>query len=190
MTWRHVPRSRINAATRQVDFQLLVTNLVARLAALSYCITDPHPHTVRSQVLPDIIPHILRHSSSLQKQWLGMHPFRPHPVPHTYNVTSAGELNKELPDTNVYPSESLVKLEPFTDHEAAEIGGKLEKRLGPEWVASRQGPGGSKLHYLTGEKAIILANTIFGWRGWSSAVKDVKVDFVSGSRKHSLAIGV
>ena len=71
-----------------------------------------------------------------------------------------------------------VKTEPFAEAEAAVIGDKLEKRLGPEWVASRQGPGGTKLHYLTGEKAIILANSIFGWRGWSSSIKDVKIDFV------------
>lgn len=34
------------------------------------------------------------------------------------------------------------------------------------------------MHYLAAEKCINLANEVFGFNGWSSAIKDVTVDFV------------
>lgn len=37
------------------------------------------------------------------------------------------------------------------------------------------------MHYLAAEKCINLANEVFGFNGWSSAIKDVTVDFVSES---------
>lgn len=56
----------------------------------------------------------------------------------------------------------------------------LAKRLGPEYLSTRQGPGGSKLTYLEGWRAISLANEVFGFNGWSSSVKDISIDFVRG----------
>ena len=34
------------------------------------------------------------------------------------------------------------------------------------------------MHYLAAEKAINLANEVFGFNGWSSAIQNVQVDFV------------
>jgi DNA repair and recombination protein RAD52 len=34
------------------------------------------------------------------------------------------------------------------------------------------------VHYLAAEKCIGLANEVFGFNGWSSAIRDVQVDFV------------
>lgn len=54
----------------------------------------------------------------------------------------------------------------------------MEKQLGPEYISSRSGPGGGKVHYVAAEKCIQLANEIFGFNGWSSTVKEWQVDFV------------
>lgn len=58
------------------------------------------------------------------------------------------------------------------------MGHLLSKKLGPEYLSTRQGPGGSKLTYLEGWRAISLANEVFGFNGWSSSVRDISIDFV------------
>lgn len=54
---------------------------------------------------------------------------------------------------------------------------RLDKQLGPEYISSRAGPGGSRVHYLTAEKCIGLANEVFGFNGWSSSIQNIQVDF-------------
>lgn len=55
---------------------------------------------------------------------------------------------------------------------------RLDKQLGPEYISTRPGNGGGKVHYLAAEKVINLANEVFGFNGWSSAIRDVQIDFV------------
>jgi DNA repair and recombination protein RAD52 len=65
--------------------------------------------------------------------------------------------------------------------------------LGPEYISSRAGPGGSKVHYLAAEKSIALANEVFGFNGWSSQIRDVQVDFIDENehnQKVSLGLSV
>ncbi|KAJ9666558.1 DNA repair protein rad52 [Coniosporium apollinis] len=38
--------------------------------------------------------------------------------------------------------------------------------------------GGGKEHNLAGEQVILLANEVFGFNGWSSAIRNVQIDFV------------
>lgn len=59
----------------------------------------------------------------------------------------------------------------------ATIAAKLDKQLGPEYISARAGPGGTKVHYLTAEKCITLANEVFGFNGWSSSIQNIQVDF-------------
>jgi DNA repair and recombination protein RAD52 len=66
----------------------------------------------------------------------------------------------------------------YTAQEVATLQSRLDKQLGPEYISSRPGAGGKKVHYLAAEKCINLANEVFGFNGWSSAIKDVTVDFV------------
>lgn len=66
----------------------------------------------------------------------------------------------------------------FTAQEIATLQSKLNKQLGPEYLSTRKGPGGTKLHYIAGEKVINLANEVFGFNGWSSAIQNVQIDFV------------
>ncbi|KAI7879606.1 Rad52/22 double-strand break repair protein [Lichtheimia hyalospora FSU 10163] len=55
---------------------------------------------------------------------------------------------------------------------------KLRKQLGPEFLSTRAGPGGSKLTYIEGRNVIELANEVFGYDGWSSEVRNSNVDYV------------
>lgn len=66
----------------------------------------------------------------------------------------------------------------YTAQEIAQLQSRLDKQLGPEYISSRQGPGGGKVHYLAAEKVINLANEVFGFNGWSSEIKDVTIDYV------------
>ncbi|KAL4725378.1 DNA repair protein rad52 [Fusarium chlamydosporum] len=76
---------------------------------------------------------------------------------------------------------------PFEEHrprvaewaakDIATISAKLDKQLGPEYISARSGPGGTKVHYLTAEKCITLANEVFGFNGWSSSIQNIQVDF-------------
>jgi recombination DNA repair RAD52 pathway protein len=66
----------------------------------------------------------------------------------------------------------------YSDEEHKEISRLLEKNLGPEFLSQRAGPAG-KLTYIEGRVAINMANSIFGFNGWNSEVKDCTVDYVN-----------
>lgn len=66
------------------------------------------------------------------------------------------------------PSDS-VKVE--SEEDAESLKEKLSRIPGPEYFSSRPGPGGKRLHYLSGESSCRLANEVFGTTGWSSTVK-------------------
>lgn len=71
----------------------------------------------------------------------------------------------------------------FTAQQIATLQSRLDKQLGPEYLSVRAGPGGSKLHYITAEKVISLANEIFGFNGWSSSIQNFQIDFVDEDPK-------
>jgi DNA recombination protein Rad52 len=66
----------------------------------------------------------------------------------------------------------------FTATEIATLQSRLNKQLGPEYISTRPGNGGGKVAYLEGNKAIALANEVFGFNGWSSSLGQVQVDYV------------
>ncbi|CZT20980.1 related to DNA repair and recombination protein rhm52 [Ramularia collo-cygni] len=66
----------------------------------------------------------------------------------------------------------------YTAVEIATLQSRLEKQLGPEYISTRPGAGGGKVHYLAAEKVINLANEVFGFNGWSSSIQNVQIDFV------------
>ncbi|KAI0631152.1 Rad52 22 double-strand break repair protein [Trametes polyzona] len=66
----------------------------------------------------------------------------------------------------------------------ATLQAKLDKKLGPEYISQRPGPGGGpKLTYAEGWKIINLANEVFGFNGWSSNVVSITTDFVDYSEE-------
>ncbi|KAK4162572.1 hypothetical protein QBC43DRAFT_345679 [Cladorrhinum sp. PSN259] len=74
--------------------------------------------------------------------------------------------------------EAPQRISEYTAQEIATLQTRLEKQLGPEYISSRSGPGGQKVHYITAEKIIALANEVFGFNGWSSSIQNIQVDFV------------
>ncbi|KAB7495253.1 DNA repair protein RAD52-like protein, partial [Armadillidium nasatum] len=66
----------------------------------------------------------------------------------------------------------------FLPEEYEAIERALHKKLGPNFISQRAGPGGQKLAYIEGWRIISLANEIFGFNGWSHSVTDQTIDFV------------
>jgi DNA repair and recombination protein RAD52 len=61
----------------------------------------------------------------------------------------------------------------------ATLQAKLNKKLGPEYISQRPGPGGGpKLTYAEGWKIINLANEVFGFNGWSSSIVNMTIDYM------------
>ncbi|KAI1270642.1 hypothetical protein F5Y18DRAFT_369065 [Xylariaceae sp. FL1019] len=74
--------------------------------------------------------------------------------------------------------EPQARMSEFTAAQIATLQSRLEKQLGPEYLSSRSGPSGQKVHYIAAEKIIALANEVFGFNGWSSSIQNIQVDFV------------
>lgn len=70
------------------------------------------------------------------------------------------------------------RMSEYTAQQIATLQSRLEKQLGPEYISSRAGPSGQRVHYVAAEKCIALANDIFGFNGWSSSIQNITVDFV------------
>ncbi|OCL09922.1 hypothetical protein AOQ84DRAFT_362845 [Glonium stellatum] len=89
--------------------------------------------------------------------------------------------------------EKTPRVNEFTAQEIATLQTRLNKQLGPEYISTRPGAGGGKVAYLAAEKAINLANEVFGFNGWSSSIQQVQIDFVDESQssgKISLGLSI
>lgn len=95
---------------------------------------------------------------------------------------SQRDLNRDNRATINPYDDAAPRISAYTASEIATLQSRLDRQLGPEYISTRQGPGGGKLHYLAAEKAINLANEVFGFNGWSSSIQQVQVDFVSNRR--------
>ncbi|KAI1291467.1 DNA repair protein rad52 [Mortierella claussenii] len=82
------------------------------------------------------------------------------------------------------------KLVNFTSEEKARLDVELTKYLAPEFAATRAGPGRATLTYIEGWRIKNLANKLFGFDGWSSAITDVTVDFLDVDHDGRVAVGV
>jgi DNA repair and recombination protein RAD52 len=89
--------------------------------------------------------------------------------------------------------EARPRISEYSAQEIATIQSRLEKQLGPEYISSRPGPSGQKVHYVAAEKCIQLANEVFGFNGWSSSIMRLEVDFadeILPQGKYSVGIAV
>lgn len=78
------------------------------------------------------------------------------------------------------PPANYMELSEQTAIQIASLQAKLNRKLGPEFISQRPGPGGGpKLTYAEGWKIINLANEVFGFNGWSSSITNIAVDYVS-----------
>ncbi|KAJ5787248.1 hypothetical protein N7457_002238 [Penicillium paradoxum] len=73
------------------------------------------------------------------------------------------------------------RISEYTAQEIATLQARLDKKLGPEYISARPGAAGQKVHYLSADKCINLANEVFGFNGWSSSIQLVQIDFVEES---------
>lgn len=88
-----------------------------------------------------------------------------------------GDQHKPAAIANPYAKEEN-RISPYTAVEIATLQAKLDQQLGPEFISSRPGAGGKKVHYIQADKCINLANQVFGFNGWSSSITSMEVDFV------------
>ncbi|EPT00620.1 hypothetical protein FOMPIDRAFT_1122209 [Fomitopsis schrenkii] len=87
---------------------------------------------------------------------------------------------------------TLVDLSDESAKKIATLQAKLNKRLGPEYISQRPGPGGGpKLTYAEGWKIINLANEVFGFNGWSSQVISMHTDFIDcNEQSQRFSVGI
>ena len=90
------------------------------------------------------------------------------------------------------PNDSaFFNLSADTEMKLAALQAKLNQKLGPEYISTRPGGNGMKLTYTEGWKVINLANEVFGFNGWSTAVVNVTCDFADydpNTQRHSVGI--
>ncbi|KAK4896940.1 DNA repair protein rad52 [Elasticomyces elasticus] len=89
-----------------------------------------------------------------------------------------GDQHRDTPATVNPFADTKPLISEYTASEIATLQSRLEKQLGPEYISTRPGAGGGKVHYLAAEKVINLANEVFGFNGWSSSIQNVQIDFV------------
>lgn len=77
----------------------------------------------------------------------------------------------------------------YTTEELQRMKAALSRKLGPEFISKRKGPGFSSVQYLEGWKAINLANEIFGPNGWCTELKEFKVDYID-DRHGAISMGL
>ncbi|RDW57139.1 RAD52 DNA repair protein RADC [Aspergillus mulundensis] len=78
-------------------------------------------------------------------------------------------------------NETPARSNQYTREEVAVLQARLEKKLGPEYISSRPGAAGLRVHYLAADKCISLANEVLGFNGWSSSIQNIQIDFVDES---------
>ncbi|PCH35239.1 hypothetical protein WOLCODRAFT_145721 [Wolfiporia cocos MD-104 SS10] len=81
--------------------------------------------------------------------------------------------------SSMFQDASYMSMSEESAQRIATLQAKLNKRLGPEYISQRPGPGGGpKLTYAEGWKIINLANEVFGFNGWSSSIVNLTTDFI------------
>jgi DNA repair and recombination protein RAD52 len=104
---------------------------------------------------------------------------------------SVGDQHKASGSTTINPFEDTrPRLSEYTAQEIATLQSRLDKQLGPEYISSRPGASGQKVHYLAAEKVINLANEVFGFNGWSSAIQNIQIDFVDENQSGKISLGL
>ncbi|RHZ57161.1 RAD52 DNA repair protein RADC [Aspergillus thermomutatus] len=125
-------------------------------------------------------------------------------VPSASLVVHVGDQHRSGPACVMMPNstgnmsgnpfeEPSRRISEYTAQEIATLQARLDKKLGPEYISSRPGAAGQKVHYLSADKCINLANEVFGFNGWSSSIQNIQIDFVEESQntgKISLGLSV
>lgn len=85
---------------------------------------------------------------------------------------------------------AVTEMRKWTGPQSHSVGKRLNKNLGPEFVSYRPAPGGGRVAYLEGWKAINLANDTFGFNGWSTEIRTLTVDYCDELPGGRYSVGV
>ncbi|KAG0087837.1 DNA repair protein rad52, partial [Podila epicladia] len=100
------------------------------------------------------------------------------------------EFGARVPHQPQFTAPLARKRADFTPEEKTQITVDLKKYLAPEFTSRRSGPGGSQLTYIEAWRVKNMANSLFGFDGWSSTIADVTVDFLDVSNDGKVSVGV
>ncbi|KAF9119865.1 DNA repair protein rad52 [Mortierella sp. 14UC] len=121
------------------------------------------------------------------------------PNDNPFDLTSSGQQQHQhnqqhrtahVGHSGVAPVQPYRHHVDFTAEEKAQLDSDLSKYLPAEFTATRSGPGRSTLTYVEGWKIKNLANKLFGFNGWSSAITDVTIDFLEVENDGKVSVGV
>lgn len=140
--------------------------------------------------------HLLESYHTLQRS---LAPFGQPVTPSQLTVSGAMSFNPHMhgsfpsqPSFAGNDSSYMMELSEQTAMKIANLQAKLNKKLGPEYISQRPGPGGGpKLTYAEGWKVINLANEVFGFNGWSSSIVNLNTDYVDfneESRRYNVGV--
>lgn len=107
--------------------------------------------------------------------------------PDMHGNSEPTKLISDLPEENT----SYMNLSKSTAIKIAALQAKLNQQLGPEYISTRPGGGGTKLVYAEGWKIINLANEVFGFNGWCSNLVSLTTDFIDQneeSKRYSVGV--
>ncbi|EPE08189.1 dna repair and recombination protein rhm52 [Ophiostoma piceae UAMH 11346] len=129
-------------------------------------------------------------------------PFQQQPIPKSRAPFGGDKqtpmMNQQVSTTSNTSSSSLTgsgmpiqHVSEYTAVEIATLQSRLERQLGPEYLSSRSGPSGQRVHYVAAEKVIGLANEVFGFNGWSSSIQNIQIDFVDENpQTYRISVGL
>ncbi|KAF9576014.1 DNA repair protein rad52 [Mortierella alpina] len=116
--------------------------------------------------------------------------YNPHHAPINGSVDGPSEFSASRSSGYLQPAPHSSKHSEFTLEERSRLDNDLRKYLAPEFTATRSGPGRSTLTYVEGWRIKNLANSLFGFDGWSSTITDVTVDFLDVDADGKVYVGV
>ena len=111
--------------------------------------------------------------------------------PTSFNPTMRGTYHPQDAFSCTPNDSAFYNLSSDTEAKLATLQAKLNQKLGPEYISTRPGGNGMKLTYTEGWKVINLANEVFGFNGWSTAVVNVTCDFADydpNTQRHTIGI--
>eukprot|EP00049_Salpingoeca_infusionum_P006280 m.104534 g.104534 ORF g.104534 m.104534 type:complete len:313 (-) comp13260_c0_seq15:437-1375(-) len=91
--------------------------------------------------------------------------------------------------TRTEPPQLVFGHIPFASDERDRIQRSLNMKLSEEFISYRPGAGGSEVAYIQQWMLFDIANNTFGFNGWSTAIKDVAVDYAD-KRGSKYEVGV
>lgn len=139
-----------------------------------------------------MLRHYLYYNNARVSKFGGPVSSPPSFAPKVNRVSSVGDQHRGNPASIMMPNstgaittnpfeEPQRRINEYTAQEIATLQARLDKKLGPEYISSRPGAAGQRVHYLSADKCINLANEVFGFNGWSSSIQNIQIDFVEES---------